>query len=226
MIITTHFESLNDEPIPEKNTRLVELWKSSWEKRGFTCIVTGKDFIEHNRTSETNDIIDAFQKKINSFPSVNTKNFDKLCFRRWLAAWILSLKYPNQSICVSESDVINYSLVPEDLTHLPKNQFHIGDRDGCPAFVYATSDLLLHLVTSITNHTLTHLDNHEGIPHISDQNYIAFYFIKDPVYHSIREIIASVFGENWQQYKLVHYGTPFFLQKGMYIHKTDFINKL
>lgn len=210
MIVTTHFETLDGAPLKEKDTHLLNVWKKSWELRGFTCILTNKD-IFNNLENEDLELYKRFQQKIQSFPSVNAPGFDRAGFMRWFAAYLIALK-ENAPICVSECDVMNYSLVREDLSDLSATKFNIGDRDGCPAFVYTSASVLKYLIGSITNYELTCNDNHEGKPHISDQNYISLYFIKDEIYHSVQELVGSFMTtEQWLTYKLVHYGTPFMM---------------
>jgi hypothetical protein len=145
MIVTTHFETINGKPINEKQRKLLELWKNSWELRGFTCIITDETIY----SNVTDIFFTNFIKKIESFPSVNTQGFDRAGFVRWYAAYLVAVKY-NEPICISECDVINYSLFPTDLENLSPDKFNIGDRDVCPAFVY-TSHLILHdLLLKIT----------------------------------------------------------------------------
>lgn len=212
-LMTTHFESLDGGPISQDNLSLLELWKKSWEMRGFTCVLTDGDFIQQR--VHKYPIVKKFIEAVELLPSVNKKGFDRVSFIRWAAAYILACEN-DTAIYISECDVINYSLIPSDLNDLDPNNFNIADRDGCPAFVYTKRKQLYHLLISIINHKLTKFDSHNGIPHISDQNYIAMYFRKEPMYKSVSYLLASVFKTpGWENMKLVHYGTPFFHEKGL-----------
>jgi hypothetical protein len=223
MIVTTHFESLNGSPISGHHLSLLNEWKKSWEMRGFTCIITDEKIY----ANVSDDVFKRFYTRVESFPSVNHPGFDRSSFMRWYAAYLVSMQV-GEPICVSECDVINYSLIPADLAHLDSNKFNMADKDGCPAFVYTNSAQLRLLVDKISAHELTSRDNHEGRGHISDQNYIAYYFTKESCYNSIPDIIGSVLFGDWNDRKLVHYGTPFFAMKGYNTStpKAQYINQL
>jgi hypothetical protein len=227
LIITTHFESLDGSPVSQDNLDLLKLWKESWELRGFECILTDGDYI--NKHIAKYPIVKKFIESVELLPSVNKKGFDRVSFIRWAAAYILACE-TNKPICISESDVINYSLFPSDLDSLDTNMFNIADTDGCPAFVYTTRKQLYHLLLSIINHKLTKYDHHNGVPHISDQNFIRMYFIKDPIYKSMSYFLGSVFNTTgWETMKLVHYGSPFFHKIGIRLtakSKADYISEL
>jgi len=227
MIVTTHFESLDGSPVSQGNLKLLELWKKSWEMRNFICILTDEGFISKNKYIYP--VVKKFIETIERFPTVNKKGFDRASFIRWAAAYIVACEQ-DAPICISESDVINYTLFPCDLRELNTNLFNIADTDSCPAFVYTTKHQLCHLLLAITNHKLTDLDSRKGIPHISDQNYIAMYFRKDPIYNSVPYFIGSVFRtSDWKTRKLVHYGTPFFQKEKVDVktkNKADYIDEL
>jgi hypothetical protein len=226
MIVTTHFESLDGGPISEKNKKMLELWKKGWELRGFQCIITDEK-IYKDLGDDT--LFLRFKNKVESFPSVNTPGFDRSSFMRWFAAYIVS-RDAGTPICVTESDVMNYSLTPSDLAGLSEDKFNIADRDYCPAFVYTSAATLKHLVSKISDYELQDSDSHDGRKHISDQNYIAMRFVSDPCYNSVMDLIGSVlFTEDWIHKKMVHYGTPFFMMKNMdtiNVSKAEYIHRL
>lgn len=213
MIIHTHFEPINgNDSLSLDYMKLLDVWKRSWEMRGFTCIITGKDFISSRMN---NEIVKKFCDKVESFPSVNFKGFDRACFMRWIAAYIISSEF-NQPICTAEPDVINYSLSVADVMTLSPNKFNIADRDGCPTFTYTSTLLLETFITMITNHTITVKDRFDNKPHLSDQDFIDRYCISLEWYNSTSYLIGSVFRTpNWKNMKMVHYGTPFFIEKGL-----------
>lgn len=68
----------------------------------------------------------------------------------------------------------------------------------------------------ITNHTITVKDRFDNKPHLSDQDFIDRYCISLEWYNSTSYLIGSVFRTpNWKNMKMVHYGTPFFIEKGL-----------
>ena len=144
MIIHTHFEPITgNDSLTLDYMMLLDLWKRSWEKQGFTCIITGKDFVSSRMN---NEIVKKFCDKVESFPSVNFKGFDRACFMRWIAAYIVSSEL-NQPICTAEPDVINYSLTIGDINGISSDKFNIADRDGCPTFTYTSCERLNTLIT-------------------------------------------------------------------------------
>ena len=196
----------------------------SWERQGFTCVVTGKDFIDSKMGCEG---VRKFCEKVDSFPSVNGGGFDGASFRRWLAAFLLAGEVGE--LCVSEGDVINYSLKRRDVFGLSGSEFNIGDTDGCPAFVFCGVGALNKLVQSIVNHELRPEDSYHGRPHLSDQDFIARYTAKEAWYNSMPDVVKSVFSNGWNEGKLVHYGTPFFIANNvetLHTAKVDLIQQL
>lgn len=223
MIVTTHFEPTGVLP-PSDYMRLLELWRVSWERQGFTCIVTGRDFIDSKMNCEG---VRKFCEKVDGFPSVNGGGFDRASFRRWLAAFLLAGEVGE--LCVSEGDVINYGFGKKDVLGLSGWDFNIGDTDGCPAFVFCGLNVLNKLVQSIVNHELQPEDSYHGRPHLSDQDFIARYTAKEDWYHSLPDVVKSVFSSGWQEGKLVHYGTPFFISNNVetkHTAKVDLIQQL
>jgi hypothetical protein len=146
---------------------------------------------------------------------------------RWLAAYIVSVEF-NQPICTAEPDVINYSLTPEFVeTNYSPDKFNIADRDGCPTFTYTSPSLLELFVKMVTQHTIQDTDMFAGMPHISDQDFIWRYVSILPCYNSILEIIGSVFKTpNWEGMKLVHYGTPFFIEHNVNVRSKPKIESI
>jgi len=211
MIIHTHFESLEGH-LTNDYIRLLDLWKKSWENMGFTVVITDKKYILDRMSS---DIVNRFCKNVESFPSVNFKGFDRASFMRWVAAYLVASEF-NQSICTAEPDVINYTLSIDDVLKYTPNKFNIADRDGCPTFTYTSKEMLEIVITMISNHKFTDNDHFMGRPHLSDQDFISRYCSTLDWYNSIPELIGSVFKTaGWETMKMVHYGTPFFIEKGI-----------
>jgi len=219
MIVTTHFEPTGVFPAVDYS-RVLDLWRKSWEKQGFTCIITGKDFID-SRMGDP--IVRKFCEKVDGFPSINGAGFDRASFRRWIAAYLLASDFG--WLCVSEGDVMNYSL-PASGKKYPMNMFNIGDTDGCPAFAFCGINTLVYLVNAIIQHEVGPQDAFNGRPHLSDQDFISRYCSSQDWYRSVPELVKSVFSDGWQDGPLVHYGTPFFIRNQVIGSKADTIQQL
>lgn len=222
MIATTHFEPTGIFPTSDY-MRLLDLWRLSWERQGFTCIVTGSAFIESRMDYP---LVREFCGKVDSFPSANGAGFDRASFRRWIAAYLLSSQFGY--LCVSESDVINYSLTSKGLKH-PLNKFNIDDVDGCPSFAFCGINSLNYLVNAVVRHEVGPQDSFQGRPHLSDQDFIYRYCSNQDWYNSIKGPVRSVFSDGWKESSLVHYGTPFFINNNVEtgnVAKVDLIQQL
>jgi hypothetical protein len=145
----------------DEQKALIELWKESWSKRGWRPEVLGR---EH---AQDNPRFSVFRDRIASFPTVNTRDYEDVCWLRWLA-----FEQVGGGIIV-DADVINYSLRPEDFV-VEVCASH--DASGSSGFVSASAEGARSLVTRIL--TLPEGDcvvSRAGRPHISDMFVVAKY---------------------------------------------------
>jgi hypothetical protein len=209
MLIHTHFEVTQQFPSQDV-IKLVNLWKKSWENNGWTIIVTGDDFIK----SRLNDRARRFCERVESFPSANAPGFDRAAFRRWLAGWFVSQDVGQ--ICSTEPDLINYSFTEDSFKELKldHSNLNVADTDDCPVFFFTDSDRLGKFIDMVANHELKKEDEHQGKPHLSDQDFLRRYCSKEEWYHSFAEVAASMMKTGWKEKSLVHYGNPFLYEYG------------
>jgi hypothetical protein len=125
MNIYTFYEPINNSTFSD-NKKILEVWKKSWSYYGWNPIVlTLEDCKKHS-------FYEKYREKCESFPTVNDKNYEILCYLRWLAM-------ANLGGWHCDFDVINYGFEPIDYkekivscthwslgastVHLPKNGY-------------------------------------------------------------------------------------------------------
>lgn len=206
MIVHTHYESTSVFPKGDA-IMLLEAWRAGWEKRGFTCIVTGRGFIESRMD---NALVSSFIAKVDGFPSVNPLGFDRASFIRWLATYLVAEK-TGCAVACAEGDVMNYGFTPSSLIGMDEGILNVGDRDGCPCVAFSNADGYGRLVEAILKHEVNENDHYQGNKHLSDQDFIMRYYSQTNQYNSFKESVGSVFMDGWADAPLVHFGTPFFM---------------
>jgi len=141
MNIYTYYEDIHiTEIIPQ--SKLIDLWKYSWEKNGFNPIVLSiSDVITH-------PLYDKFIEDIqNIHANISGHTISKYglsCYRRWLAYANLN---NNDIFYVSDYDVINNGFKP---TNLQKTKDKISFLDTlCPSIAVGNSDQFLNFCLDI-----------------------------------------------------------------------------
>ena len=176
---------------------VLDLWKKSWIKQGWNPVVLGEvDAAKH-------PLYDQFRAKVRSFPTVNPGGFDYHAWMRWLAM-------ANIGGFSTEPDVINYGLTdiiePDDMTIYSVT----------PAMAFGTKDQYTELCKDIINHKLRVEDSYQGKPHISDQDFLAYYAEPSGRVKFDRSGVTccDYTLHGWEIAPVVHYGTPYMAREG------------
>lgn len=108
MIIYTYYEDILDDQL-----ELIETWKKSWSKYGWTPIVLTRDDV----SASNNDI-----NKLLSLPSVNNKSYELSCYLRWkamskLGGWMCDYDVVNDGFTLD--DALNYEPTSILQNHVP-----------------------------------------------------------------------------------------------------------
>lgn len=183
MKIYTYHEFVPELPHGHK---LLDLWKSSWEKAGWDPIVLDRSHAEqHPNYSE-------YIEKYKALPSINPPGYELACYLRWLAMAVVGGGW------MSDSDVIPYGFKP----NTPPDMLTIWSYGGgiCPCLVSGTSEHYTYTAKIFAEWVgETNLEN--GRPHASDQNILGKV---DKFYHNIP--ICSQYGDvGWDNFPVVHY---------------------
>lgn len=110
-----------------KQPELLDLWKLSWSKQGFTPIIlTQEDAVKH---AFYNEFSDKIRNISNTIRTENITDYGMSCWLRWLAY----STQPDEPFYVSDYDAINVNF----LATKPNNKLHLMDND-CPFFASGT----------------------------------------------------------------------------------------
>lgn len=114
------------EPIPgfPDQTPLIDLWRKSWERTGFQCVVLGPSNDPNDRwlASLAGEWRDWLERSNNCWP------YTQACYRRW---HMYASQAFTDDIVFCDYDVINRSVTPADIGRVP-NRLWIGERDAVP----------------------------------------------------------------------------------------------
>lgn len=121
MKLFTYHEPI--EGFPDQ-TPLIDLWRRSWERHGFECVVLPPSNDFNDRW--VYDLEHSWKAWLDR--SNNCWPYTRACYRRWHA-------YASQGltgdIVFCDYDVINRGVTPADIRSVP-DRLWIGERDGVP----------------------------------------------------------------------------------------------
>jgi hypothetical protein len=100
MNIYTYYEKIKSQN-QEENSWLLDIWKKSWSYYGWNPIVLSLN------DSKKNPLYENFCKKCMQYPTINEKEYEMICYVRWLA-------FSLRGGWVTDYDVINYGFLPID----------------------------------------------------------------------------------------------------------------
>jgi hypothetical protein len=167
MKIFTYYKNINFECQDE----LINLWKKSWKKQGFTSnVLTEID-------AKKSDYYNEFIKKIKELHYKITKkiitDYELCCWLRWLAYSTQT----EESFFVSDYDFINHNFLPRT----PEDKLHLLN-DRCPCFASGTPVQFLNLckkfimVTEQNLERFIDLHSHYKFKTFHDQNFFVIYY--------------------------------------------------
>lgn len=143
MILFTYHEKL--EGFPDQ-TPLLDLWRRSWERTGFECVVLGPPEDRNDRWVEG---LDGPWKEWLSL-SNNAWNYTRACYLRWYA--YASQGYTDD-IVFCDYDVINWDVTPADIKAVP-DRLWIAERDAVPCLGRASRAVIGNLCRLFRNAAL------------------------------------------------------------------------
>ncbi len=175
MNIYTYFDDILDDQV-----ELIDIWKKSWEKFGWTPIILDRNSVV---------ISTAEMEYLNKLPTVNPIGYDLACFIRWKAM-------SNHGGWMCDYDVINRGFTPSDSSEYKSLSILQGH---VPCLVYGTKQDYVKLFNIFTSESLNHIHLVGGREHTSDM-----YVIKS-IIPSNKFIISCRLVEDYpSKSKLVH----------------------
>jgi len=150
MRVYTYYEPLKE---MQDSTYLIELWKQSWNRNGWDPIVLDE------RRAKEHPQFEHYLKTVSQFPTVNPKNYEAACFKRWLAMEKLGGGW------LVDYDVMNYGFKP--VKHADKLTLHAGD--WCPCVTSGNQGAFSSAIAAFQSYHGP-WETYPGNPHISDQD--------------------------------------------------------
>ena len=186
------------EPIPgfEDDAKLVELWKRSWEQRGWKATVLGRS------DAERSPHFAALSRAADRLPTVNPKEYERACYIRH-GAFHKASDILDWNV-FTDYDIINYRLTPEDcsdqrypwITH-NRGVFHLDN--GAVGNYVARTYGIEAIIEVITHWPETLLTSWNGKPLIEDMHMIQALAFQ-------RMNLVGMYGHpGWRDARLVHF---------------------
>lgn len=146
-----------DRPDPIQQA-MVELWKRSWDARGWSPVVLDCQVAQRHPAFER------FDRLVRSYPTVNPEDYEAACFERWLA-----LDQVGGGL-MTDYDVLNARLpYPHNMPDAP---LVACDVDRVPCAVYTQAGGAAEMVRWFSNRrrVLKAITSEQGHPHVSDMH--------------------------------------------------------
>lgn len=165
----------------DHHTKLLAVWKESWESQGWQTVVLGPDDAKKNPKYKQ------YLKRFKTFPSLNHKDYELSCFLRWVAMEYVGDGYH------CDYDVMNYGFHGEGETELTFYSKYM-----VPCMVYGRKEDWTRMLDLFMKHKPT------GQNHVSDQSILVENVDTFP--HRKRYMCPELNQEqNAVKYELVHY---------------------
>ena len=173
MKIYTYYQNLDGSSISKKHEQeiqLIELWKNSWSKQGFTPIVLNLNDAKKN--SLFNFLDENIRNLHFEITGDHIQEYGMSCWYRWLAYGVQA----DEKFYVSDYDAINVNFKPIE----PIDELHFMDAD-CPFFASGTPtqfNLLAYSFINFTNIRKTFLSKQE-MDWYHDQEFFTFNLVNE-----------------------------------------------
>lgn len=186
MNVFTYYEPINDKLFKDYE-HILQVWQQSWSRNGWTPIVIGESqFRLHQEAALYDDLV-------SQLPTTNPKEYDRACFRRWLAMATLGG-------VMTDADVVNRSFSPGCLLY-QSNLMIMGEHQ-VPCVVHGSRQQYLEACHQFTKYQVRPTDLFKGRPLVEDMTILRALHPADWFYQ------ANQCGEynspRWEFKSLVH----------------------
>jgi len=136
----------------------IEAWTNGWRSNGWNPVVLGE------RTAQRHPRYAEYRARVNSFPTVNVKEYELACWERWLALAVQG------GGLMSDFDVLPVaSCRPGSLPDTAGFQV-LGGR--VPCLVKSDEAGLAEFIKAVTSYTPDENDLEAGRAHLSDMHFV------------------------------------------------------
>lgn len=197
MNIYTYYQTLPlNTAIEDENLWLLDIWQKSWRYHGWNPIVLTLD------DAKRNPLYQKFRDKCETYPTVNSREYETACYVRWLTMF-------DKSGWTTDFDIINYGFKPVDYKN--KIVSLTGSLGG--STIFGPNEFYQNVIDTIYNYKFdedvdfTVIDN-EKILHVSDMK------IMDKCLKPIKSIVLEKkYGlDGYESVPVVHYNNNYVLQ--------------
>lgn len=189
MKIYTYFEPLNPD-----HEKVVELWRESWNRNGWTPVVLGEsDYLSWEAHAE-------FDACMSRFPTINDPRYERACYRRWAV-----MANIGGGVCC-DYDVMNFSFGIESMLAVPLHGHSCVLLDhNSPCVVVGTKSAFITACWYFMSYKLKPGTEHISDMHIANEHWGMSPFVRHPL-ENHRDLICREYGmAGWQKSPLVHF---------------------
>lgn len=192
---------------PESQRDLIEVWRESWEKRGWSPVVLSR------RTADEHPQAEYFRKQFLKLPTQYGYDHQMTSFMRWVAMVVVG------GGLMVDYDVINYSFLPQPFmddrlviyADTPPDTIFMGAVSGRPGFFEQAADTFA--MWQVTDDDFIEDSSEYRGYHCSDLSILKQIFLSRG--WMFRSPGCALYGyKGWQQSPMVHYHTGIRLQNG------------
>lgn len=208
MNIYTYYESVSN---MGPQAEIIRLWELSWRRRGWTPrILTPRD-------AQAHPLYKAFDERINTYPTANSRLYENTCYHRWLALAHVGGGWQ------CDYDVINYSFFPQ----VRELDFEIPEQAYVPCVAWSKpgSTRAIDLIMEYGPVPKWPANVQAEANHISDMLIFQNRLQNGLDLGDTDQAVVREFGEgDWKQFPLTHFSHSRTVGAG-YASKVDAIRK-
>lgn len=204
MNIYTFFEPIGLPEKIEQEKKIIEIWKKSWKYYGWNPIILSLEDAKKNNKFEI------FKTKCESFPTVNDKEYELLCFLRWLA-------FAEYGGWICDYDMINYGFEPFD----PQDKnisLAMARRKFATIFHMSKQNYNKYIIEMILKYEISNIDfitiNEEKKYHVSDMTIMANQ--SDQIHIDLFFDEEEIYCENKKNNQRIIHFAKFYLNQSKY----------
>lgn len=217
-IVHTYYNPVPGIPRP---TKLLDLWRESWESKGWTTrILSEADAKEHPGYK-------MFSDRISRYPTINKAGYERACYLRHLAMVIALMASCGNVRVLCDYDVINMGWTPDDALVGPDSEIayeEILEPTRVPCAIRANQSGFGNICDILFSY------DPKGEKHVSDMTILRKTQIQATGYcvehlNSGRPIVDDP-GDGWKTAPMIHFSGFSFRKLGWTGDKADLIRRV